>query len=414
MKAERSHGFQIHLDHSPGFTLIELLIVIAIIAILAVVVVLVLQPQELLRQSRDSNRVSDMSTLVSALNLYSEDQSGASMGNANTVYVSVPDPAISGATTSTCSTMGLPALPSTYSYQCSSPQDYKNVNGTGWIPVRFSTISTGSPLGSLPADPTNNSSSRLYYTYTTNGTQFEVTAPMESQKYGVGGSNDVISNDGAPLATVYAKGSSLSLEPLDYGDPTLVGWWPLNEGSGSIAYDDSGNNATGSWSGAYAGSSGHYSAGNVFPWAGYFDGNNDGVTIPGALAWSGQLTFMAWVNSPSWYGFIAQGSNFSILPLGSQTRWELNGVQTNIYDGWAPSTNTWHQVVMTYNGTTVSGYVDGKLVGSATNNNGLSTGNSLTLAYYSGYVYSGLIDDIRLYNRALSATKIAAMYNGGK
>ena len=56
-----------------GFTLIELLIVIAIIAILAVVVVLTLNPAELLRQARDSNRISDFATIKSALSLYAED-----------------------------------------------------------------------------------------------------------------------------------------------------------------------------------------------------------------------------------------------------------------------------------------------------------------------------------------------------
>ena len=45
-----------------AFTLIELLVVIAILAILAVVVVLVLNPAELLKQSRDANRLSDMQT----------------------------------------------------------------------------------------------------------------------------------------------------------------------------------------------------------------------------------------------------------------------------------------------------------------------------------------------------------------
>src|SRR5271156_6624921 len=53
-----------------GFTLIELLVVIAIIAILSVVVILTLNPAELLRQSRDSDRISDLCTLRTALALY--------------------------------------------------------------------------------------------------------------------------------------------------------------------------------------------------------------------------------------------------------------------------------------------------------------------------------------------------------
>ncbi len=53
--------------HSSAFTLIELLVVIAVIAILSVVVVLSLNPGELLRESRDTTRISDLDTLNRAL-----------------------------------------------------------------------------------------------------------------------------------------------------------------------------------------------------------------------------------------------------------------------------------------------------------------------------------------------------------
>ena len=46
-----------------GFTLLELLIVIAIIAVLSVILVLVLNPAETLKKSRDTQRMSDLSTL---------------------------------------------------------------------------------------------------------------------------------------------------------------------------------------------------------------------------------------------------------------------------------------------------------------------------------------------------------------
>ena len=53
-----------------GFTLLELLIVIAILAILATATILVLNPAELLKQARDSQRVTDIANLNSALSLY--------------------------------------------------------------------------------------------------------------------------------------------------------------------------------------------------------------------------------------------------------------------------------------------------------------------------------------------------------
>ena len=56
-------------NHS-GFTLIELLVVIAIIGVLAAVVLLAINPAKMLRQGRDSNRQSDLTTLRKAIDLY--------------------------------------------------------------------------------------------------------------------------------------------------------------------------------------------------------------------------------------------------------------------------------------------------------------------------------------------------------
>ncbi len=202
-----------------AFTLIELLVVIAIIAILAVVVVLTLNPSQLLAQSRDVNRLQDMSSLVSAVNLYAAGMSGASsfsLGNASSVYVSVPDPLATSTAGDACQGLGIQALPSG-SYHCASSTFFRGVGGAGWMPIDFSSINSGSPFGSLPIDPVNQTSSHLYYTYATNGSQFEVTAAMESQKYRLGGSGNVVSTDGGILPNTYEAGTNLSLMPLDYG-----------------------------------------------------------------------------------------------------------------------------------------------------------------------------------------------------
>jgi prepilin-type N-terminal cleavage/methylation domain-containing protein len=420
-----------------GFTLIELLVVIAIIAILAIVVVLTLNPAELLRQSRDGNRVSDMATLNSAINLYNTDQSGSptySLGSPNTVYVSIPDPVATTTAGDQCQGLGLISLPSGYSYHCAASSTYRNVNGSGWIPVNLSLISSGSPLGSLPVDSTNSSSSRLYYTYETNGSQFETTAVMESQKYQLGGSNDVISPDGGTLASVYEKGSRLGLEPLDYGDNTLVGFWPLNEGTNSTAYDDSGNNATGSWSGTQAGTSGYYSPGKVQSWAGAFNGTSTNtyvaISSSSTLNISGALTITAWVlptiTEPSYGGIAVHRTLGTTMDYGMDARG--GGVAFNYSNGstWFDSgvasgdaTSVWHLLVITRNsaGTIISFYGDGMFIGSGGGvgtagswNNALILGADLGIPQY----FTGSINNVRIYNRALSAAQIAAMYNGGK
>ena len=175
----------INNSRQKGFTLIELLIVIAIIAILAVVVVLVLNPAELLKQSRDSQRLSDLATLNSAVNLYITDQSGAagfSLGTSSLAYLSVPDPNATSTASTDCSDMGANFLAGGY-FQCAASPAFRSANSTGWIPINFSAISSGSPFGSLPVDPTNSTSSNLYYTYQPIGSTFRITAVPESQKY---------------------------------------------------------------------------------------------------------------------------------------------------------------------------------------------------------------------------------------
>ena len=287
------------IRHTSAFTLIELLVVIGIIAILMVTIVITMNPGQLLAQSRDSNRLSDISSIDTSLRLASIDS--LSFGSANTVYISIPDNTATTTAGDQCQGLGLPSLPATYSYHCAASSTYRSTNGTGWIPVNMTQISQGTPLSQLPIDPVNTSSSRSYYTYSTNGTQFEVTMSPESQKYKTGGGNDVISSDGGSLASVYEKGTKLGLEPLDYGDSSLVGYWTFDEGTGSIAYDYSGSNATGSWSGTATGTSGYYSPGRVGTWAGAFDGGSSQVAVPynatntNLNGISSAVTISAWV-----------------------------------------------------------------------------------------------------------------------
>ncbi len=190
-----------------GFTLIELLIVVAIIAILAVVVILTLNPAQLLAQARDAQRISDMSTLKSAISFYLADVS--SPGGNGSSWTS--SKCYSSNSTSTPSTAGCGGRMAGTDTTTTSTTPTKT-DGTGWIPINFGAISSGSPLGTEPVDPINNAT--YFYSFATNGSsnwQFEIDAAMESSKYGASGSSDVVTTDGGNSSSTYEVGTKLDL-----------------------------------------------------------------------------------------------------------------------------------------------------------------------------------------------------------
>jgi prepilin-type N-terminal cleavage/methylation domain-containing protein len=412
-----------------GFTLIEILVTIAAVGILALVVFIFLNPVELLRQSRDSNRIADLSTVTSAFEIFSL-QGGTGMGSTSVVYVSIPDPTATSSAGTQCQGLNLIPLPATYitneatyTYHCASPSNYLNIDGTGWIPVNLTQSNTKQSLSKLPVDPLNVSSSNSFYTYTTDGVHFELTAALESSNYKLGGSHDVISGDGGSLATVYEKGSRLGIAPLDYGDSNLIGFWPFEEGGSSVkTYDFSGHNVSGSWSGLSGSELGtHYTkiskiAGN---YAGYFDGNTDSIALGGNPLNQAAYTKTAWIyvtnfNAPN-----------NILSSNSGNVWWLpspngrlasghNGAYTSVLDPVAIPASTWVFAAVTYDGSNLNLYKNGVLVSSAS---GIAPSNDTNLtigAFQASNFFQGYLDNIRLYNRALSPVEIQALYAGKK
>lgn len=155
-----------------GFTLIELLIVIAILAILGSAVVVVLNPAEILAQTRDGTRVSDLNTLRNALNNYlvNTTDSPPNLGVCTAGGRCTADPtALNGPFATTT---------------CAAVSSNTTVAGSGWIDVNFTTTTGGSPVAALPLDPTN--SATYFYGYMcsegSGGYVFELDSRLESVK----------------------------------------------------------------------------------------------------------------------------------------------------------------------------------------------------------------------------------------
>lgn len=187
-----------------GFTLIELLVVIAILAVLATAVVLVLNPAELLKQGRDSTRISDLAALNSAISLWVADVLNSS-GNwpAAAVYNCT-----SGSTRPTSGGV------------CTTNVMTTTTVATSWVPLNFGLIAAGSPLSRLPMDPNNGSTNCSHgspavcmYAFAASSTvgSYELDTQMESVKFYTGGSSHVTDNDGGNDSAWYEVGSVLSM-----------------------------------------------------------------------------------------------------------------------------------------------------------------------------------------------------------
>jgi len=179
-----------------GFTLLELLIVIGILAILSTTMILVINPAELLKKARDSQRMSDLGTVKTAIAYYLTNASTIAMGStaaANAQITGVTCTGWAGASATTTQT----------------------VDGLGWIPINFAGLAGGSPIGGLPADPNPTAviaTPSRYYVYlvsatTTNG--FELVANLESTYYS--STANAESTDGGKIPTLYEVGTVFDL-----------------------------------------------------------------------------------------------------------------------------------------------------------------------------------------------------------
>ncbi|MCL5015997.1 MAG: LamG domain-containing protein [Patescibacteria group bacterium] len=326
-------------------------------------------------------------------------------------------------------------MPSGWSYHCVSTTTLRNIDGTGWIPINFNLISHGSRISILPIDPVNTASSQNYYTYATGGLSYELTAYFESDKY-----QTQAAESGNPDPTTYAVGN-VSLTPFVHG---LVGYWGFDEGGGTTANDSSGFLNTGTMYSSSTITNLHTATNCLSESCVYFDGTDDYINNGATPQLNNSVVFtiIAWVktNTASIQQEIAQrGSSahvhgyifFEILNTGkvrldSESSSTLSHVLASSADPL--SAGQWYQVAGVARTNNLQVYVD-EQGGSLTDYSGLYplvTGDNSSygrrmnigaLTYNSpipSSVFNGLIDDVRVYNRALTTAQIQAMYNAGR
>lgn len=224
----------------------------------------------------------------------------------------------------------------------------------------------------------------------------------------------------------------------------LVGWWPFN----GNANDESGNGNHGTVTGAIL-----TSDRNSIPNSAYnFFGSTDNTEII-----TGDCSSFPSGNSPRsisiwYYGINTSTNSQQLLGYGGENcgqsfimnfnnpdlgptvnpsgKYEIQGhcqLFRNYASSALPLDNYWHQITLTYDGSIFRFYNDGYLVSTSNPTTlnvvtslkkycfGKETNQSGTSAYYQDGIpgFNGKLDDIGIWNRALTDCEIKNLYNGG-
>ncbi len=254
----------------------------------------------------------------------------------------------------------------------------------------------------------------------------------------------------AEIAQLYSLGSashvSTTINPPSTLQSGLVGWWTFDGKdmpSGAVN-DRSGSGNNGNF--VNMATSTTYVPGKLGQ-ALAFNGKNQSITIPSVdLSGTPTATVSFWMFKSSFVandGLAVEDSNPSISSLGFHIDTDIgaspaactgtlgidlvnDNTSDNLFCFTLPSTGAWHNITAILDTTQpangeVTYYLDGVLQTAV--NHSISadtTGNFAKEPFYIGsrgstqLYYAGMIDDVRVYNRALSAAEIKQLYNMGK
>src|SRR3989344_4987990 len=216
----------------------------------------------------------------------------------------------------------------------------------------------------------------------------------------------------------YIHAATLSKPPSNLG---LVAYYSFNEGTGSYAGDSSGKKNTGTLTNGPTWVDGKRGK------ALNFDGGNDNVNMGDAVEPT-NVTVAAWVRPGS---TASQMIVSKYGDVGSDNPYELNTTYCRVSDvndnvdqcnpTVSVQTNQWNFLVGTYNGSSCTIFVNAQnvtnavLTAATANIKNSATPLRIGIKGSNGTSnpFNGLIDDVRVYNRALSANEIATLYNSG-
>jgi hypothetical protein len=207
----------------------------------------------------------------------------------------------------------------------------------------------------------------------------------------------------------------------------LVGWWKFDEGKGTSAADSSGYGHAGT----LMGNPKWQPTGGKVGGALEFDGDGDYVNLGKSPDFdlAEQITIAAWIKvnrfDKEWQAIIAKGDSAWRMQRVRQTdnlEFACSGLAVpgtewgDIYGNMSVNDGQWHHAAGVYDGSKLYLYVDGKLDVSSNASGDINVNDHPVYigenAEQTGRFWNGLIDDVRIYNYAISGEQITSLSKG--
>lgn len=400
-----------------GFTLLEILLTVAAISILASIVILAINPRLQLQKARDTQRWSDVRAVMDAVYQYSVDE-GDIPASIDTTLRMI------GTASSGCNTScgGEGGGEDTREYESRSDFDNGSYNDTQYDQVNdvVELTATGQSNGSgtYTSDIINAGSLATWQTLS-----WTPERPVQKAL-----PDNSVSESAYPTGNAIMT-SNMLLYHMDEVSDTI------QDTSGQ------GNNGSPSTSGVAYGATGVFdSAIDLSGSSSYIAINNMHYSSAGEID---AVTACAWINTTDTNNAIVDFDRSEYWSLGvefmtSQTAGHLSWDTTSNTGGThdmestaAVNDGAWHHVCGVFDASAVSDkkiYIDGQLdnevdayttgarLGTGTTRYGFIGDGSEASSFNAGrnnLNYDGLVDEVVVYHRALSATEIADMYKRG-
>jgi hypothetical protein len=197
--------------------------------------------------------------------------------------------------------------------------------------------------------------------------------------------------------------------------------WAFNEGAGTTTADASGNGNTGTLMGHTAWATGTSGTALSFSGSGDYVNVNDSPSLKLSTA----MTVSFWVKSSDLPGIdqriVSKNYDWDVKLNGSMHVPQFSSGAKYAALNYSLPMGTWEHVTFTISSGAVTGYINGAQTGMSSNTftsgyvlpsdpSGLYIGTDAGKANFA----KGLIDDVRIYNRALTAAEVSTLYSQTK